>query len=197
VGSEEAALLSGRERPIVLLRRSGAGHLASSVAPENPYLGLLLPYSPLHHLLFAPVPGCWRQPPQMLVMTSGNLSEEPICFEYPDAVRRLGRVADGWLTHDRPIHVPCDDSVVRLDGGNQLPVRRSRGYAPLPIRLPFPVPALIAAGGELKNTFCVASGPDAWVSQHIGDMGSLETLDAFERSVDQMCGPGPSGGRNA
>ncbi|MGH9294621.1 MAG: carbamoyltransferase HypF, partial [Acidimicrobiales bacterium] len=188
----EARLLSGVERPIVLLRRRRrAPGVSALVAPESPFLGVVLAYSPLHHLLFEAVPGagCGAPVPKVLVMTSGNLSEEPICFEDADARARLGPVADGFLTHDRPIHLPCDDSVVRLAGGGELPIRRSRGYAPLPLRLaPTPSAAapLLATGGELKNTFCLVSGCDAWMSQHIGDMGSLDTLRAFEASVAQF-----------
>jgi hydrogenase maturation protein HypF len=122
----------------------------------------------------------------MLVMTSGNLTEEPICYIDADARARLGPIADAWLVHDRPIHVPCDDSVMRVEDDEPRPIRRSRGYAPLPIRLPFTVRPTLAMGGELKNTFCLASGHDAWMSQHIGDMGSVETLDAFEHSTRQF-----------
>ena len=123
-------------------------------------------------------------------MTSGNLTDEPICYEDDDARRRLGAIADAWLLHDRPIHVPCDDSVLEIDPGSgcELPIRRSRGYAPLPVRLPFAVRPTLAVGGELKNTFCLASGNDAFMSQHIGDMGSLETWAAFERSTRQLAG---------
>lgn len=186
VGAAEAALLTGPQRPIVLLGRRVPGRLAEGVAPRSPHLGVLLPYTPLHHLLFRAVPGAGGPVPQVLVMTSGNLSDEPICYDDADAGRRLGRVADAWLVHDRPIHVPCDDSVVAVDGGRGLPVRRSRGYAPLPVRLPFDAVPVFAAGGELKNAFCLASGRDAWMSQHIGDMGSLDTVRAFERSARQF-----------
>jgi hydrogenase maturation protein HypF len=191
----EAALLTSAQRPIVLLRRragAGGAPLSDLVAPGNPRLGVLLPYTPLHHLLFAPVPGSGAAAPvpDVLVMTSGNLSDEPICYEDEDARRRLGSIADAWLLHDRPIHVPCDDSVLEVEpgGGTELPLRRSRGYAPLPVRLPFPAAPTLAVGGELKNTFCLASGHDAFMSQHIGDMGSLETWAAFERSTRQLAG---------
>lgn len=186
VSEAEVAVLSGPARPIVLLSRRAVSPLSDLVAPGNPYVGVLLPYTPLHHLLFHPIPGHAGPPPQVLVMTSGNLSDEPICYEDSDARDRLGRLVDAWLVHDRPIHVPCDDSVVRLEAGEELPVRRSRGYAPLPVRLPFGAVPLVAAGGELKNTFCLASGREAWMSQHIGDMGSVHTLAAFRRSVRQF-----------
>ncbi len=166
--------------------------ISALVAPGNPRLGVLLPYTPLHHLLFAPVPGPATRPPvpDVLVMTSGNLTDEPICYEDDDARRRLGAIADAWLLHDRPIHVPCDDSVLEIDpsNGSELPLRRSRGYAPLPLRLPFSAGPTLAVGGELKNTFCLAAGRDAFMSQHIGDMGSVETWAAFERSTRQLAG---------
>jgi hydrogenase maturation protein HypF len=193
--ASEAELLTSAPRPIVLLRRrSGPVEVVISalVAPGNPRLGVLLPYTPLHHLLFVPVPGAGNPAPvpDVLVMTSGNLSDEPICYEDDDARERLGAIADAWLVHDRPIHVPCDDSVLEIDprSGSELPLRRSRGYAPLPLRLPFSARPTLAVGGELKNTFCLAAGRDAFMSQHIGDMGSLETWAAFERSTIQLAG---------
>jgi hydrogenase maturation protein HypF len=188
ISADEARLLQSWARPIVLLKvRTPPSGLSPLVAPGNPMIGIMLPYTPVHHLLFNPVPGAAPElAPAVLVMTSGNITDEPICFEDDDARRRLGRLADSWLIHDRPIHVPCDDSVVQVVDGEELPVRRSRGYAPLPLRLPFDVAPILAVGGELKNTFCLASGRDAWMSQHIGDMGSPETLAAFERSTGQF-----------
>jgi hydrogenase maturation protein HypF len=186
IDDDEAALLRSAACPIVLLRRREASALTDQVAPGNPQIGILLPYTPLHHLLFRPVPGVVAPVPEMLVMTSGNLTDEPICYDDADARKRLGRIADTWLVHDRPIHVPCDDSVVRMADGVEQPIRRSRGYAPLPVRLPFDLDPVLAMGGELKNTFCLVSGDDAWLSQHIGDMGSVETLAAFERSTRQF-----------
>lgn len=192
LGEAEARLLASPERPIVLLQRRWAAPVSPLLAPHDHRLGILLPYSPLHHLLLAPVPATTTAPETSLaatlVMTSGNLSEEPICYDDDEARRRLASIADGWLVHDRAIHVPCDDSVVQLVAGEELPIRRSRGYAPLPVRLPFESPPLLAVGGEMKNTFCLASGQHAWLSQHIGDMGNLETIRAFERSGRQLSG---------
>ncbi|BCI89644.1 hypothetical protein NIIDMKKI_48500 [Mycobacterium kansasii] len=128
--------------------------------------------------------------PDALVLTSANRSDEPICFTDADAARRLSPLCDAVLDHDRPIHVPCDDSVVRVvsegGSGRELPIRRSRGYAPLPVELGYDGPAVLAVGGELKNTFCLTDGSRAYLSAHIGDMGSWETLRAFERAVRQL-----------
>jgi hydrogenase maturation protein HypF len=192
--ADEERLLAGIRRPIVLLPRllcDGAG-AAAEVAPDNPDLGLMLPYTPLHVLLFG-LPGD-PAGPDALVMTSGNLAGEPIVTDDGEALTRLGALADAWLRHDRPIRVPADDSVSRVVGGVELPVRRSRGYAPLPIALPFEVPAVLAAGADLKNTCAVAAGRYAWLSQHIGDMDDLATIDALtatERHLEELTGVRP------
>ena len=193
IDDAEAAVLSGPARPIVLLRRRSDAPVADAVAPGSPRLGLMLPYSPLHHLLMAPVPGGGEQVPDALVLTSANRSDEPICYSDVDAAERLSALCDAVLDHDRPIHVPCDDSVVRViqdrTGAWELPIRRSRGYAPLPIDLTLEGrtgPAVLAVGGELKNTFCLTDGSRAYMSGHIGDLGTWETLRAFERAVGQL-----------
>lgn len=190
VGDSEAAVLSSPARPIVLLRRRPGAPVADAVAPGSPLLGLMLPYSPIHHLLLAAIPGRDTHVPDALVLTSANRSDEPICFTDDDAAQRLSVLCDAVLDHDRPIHVPCDDSVVRVvtdeEGAQELPIRRSRGYAPLPVDLGHEGPAVLAVGGELKNTCCLTDGARAYLSGHIGDMATWETLRAFERAVAQL-----------
>jgi hydrogenase maturation protein HypF len=177
VDDHSERILLGPQRPIVLLPRRADSGVAKSVAPRNPDLGIMVAYTPLHALLFG-LPG--DEPgPDVLVMTSGNLGGEPICYDDNDAVSRLAGLADGWLTHDRAILVPCDDSVIRVVDGAELPIRRSRGYAPLPVALPVRLPPTLAVGADLKNTMAVADGRYAWLSQHIGDMDDLATLSAF------------------
>ncbi|MGI8612541.1 MAG: carbamoyltransferase HypF, partial [Nocardioidaceae bacterium] len=190
----EIELLTGAQRPIVLLERrlSGSLRVADSVAPRKPHLGVMLPYTPLHTLLL----GLSGDPPgpRVLVMTSGNLGGEPIAYRDDDAMQRLAPLVDGWLRNDRAIAVPCDDSVTRVVDGEELPLRRSRGYAPLPVALPTPVPPTLAVGADLKNTCCVAEDGYAWLSQHIGDMDDLATLEAFgrtERHLEQLTGVAP------
>ncbi|MDT0466245.1 carbamoyltransferase HypF [Streptomyces gibsoniae] len=188
---EERALLTDATRPVVLLRRRtdgptapGAACPAEGVAPGSPDLGVMLPYTPVHHLLFG-LPGD-PAGPRLLVMTSGNVSGEPIVTDDAEALERLAYLADAWLTHDRPIHVPCDDSVVRVCDGQPLLVRRARGYAPLPLPLPVEVRPALAVGGDLKNTLCLGAGRLAWLSAHIGDMDDLATQEAFEHAVAQL-----------
>jgi len=183
------AALTSPQAPIVLApTRAGVDAtdiaLASAAAPDVGTLGVLLPYSPLHLLLFTPHPAFpGIEPPRALVMTSGNLSDEPLCTDPAEADERLAGLADAFLHHDRPIHTACDDSVVRIVGTTLQPVRRSRGYAPLPVRLPLDAAPTLAVGGELKTAVCLASGRRAWMSQHIGDTENLETLAMLERVV--------------
>lgn len=184
--ADEERVLAHPARPIVLLHRRPDAPVDPSVAPHNPLLGVLLPYTPIHHLLLAPVPESDLLPLDVLVMTSANISDEPLCFDDADAARRLPLLADAVLTHDRPIHVPCDDSVVRVVDGHELPIRRSRGYAPLPVPLGRALRPTLAVGGELKNTCCIVDGDNAFCSAHIGDMGSTDTTRAFEQAVDQL-----------
>jgi len=189
IDDTEADVLSSAARPIVLLRKRAGAPVAGTVAPGSPLFGLMLPYSPIHHLLLAPVPEADERVPDALVLTSANRSDEPICFTDDDAALRLPGLCDAILDHDRAIHVPCDDSVVRVVDGHELPIRRSRGYAPLPVdlRLDGPTaPEVLAVGGELKNTFCLTDGSRAYLSGHIGDMASVATLRAFERAVGQL-----------
>ena len=192
VDDVSARLLSGPQRPIVLMPRRPGASIAGAVAPHNPDLGVMTAYTPLHVLLFGMAgdePG-----PTVLVMTSGNLGGEPICFSDDDALDRLSHLADGWLMHNRDILVPCDDSVVRVVEGAQLPIRRSRGYAPLPVALPISVPPTLAVGADLKNTLAIADRKYAWLSQHIGDMDDLATLSAFgsaERHLEALTGVAP------
>jgi hydrogenase maturation protein HypF len=183
VDAVEAAMLTSPRRPIVLLRRRPPGSgadVAASVAPGNRSLGVMLPYTPLHHLLLAEVG-------RPIVLTSGNVSDEPIAYRDEEARERLGGIADWFLTHDRPIHVRADDSVVRAFGGRELPLRRSRGFAPLPLPLPWPFPRhVLACGAELKHTFCLAKGGHAFLSHHVGDLENYETYRSFTEGVEHF-----------
>ena len=196
IDDEAAALLSDRRRPIVLLpRRSGpyrAGapsggpdrnpsvRLAAPIAPGNRDIGLMLPYTPVHHLLLAAFAG-------PIVLTSGNVSDEPIAYEDDEAVHRLGRIADGFLTHDRPIHVRADDSVARVSRGRPMLLRRARGYAPEPVRLGISAARpVLACGAELKNTFCLLQDDRAIMSQHIGDLQNYSTMRSYAQGIEHL-----------
>jgi hydrogenase maturation protein HypF len=180
LGAEEEALLASPERPIVLCRREAGARLCPELAPGSPLVGLLLPYAPLHHLLLAAAG-------RPLVMTSGNLSDEPIACDDDDARRRLGGIADLLLVHDRPIASRCDDSVARVVAGRPLLLRRARGHVPRPIRLarPFRRP-ILGAGAQLKNACCLARGDEAVLGPHVGDLDGLETYGAFEAAVARL-----------
>lgn len=170
-------VLAGIRRPVLLAPRHPGARVADAVAPRNRELGVMLPYTPLHHLLADHLG-------RPFVLTSGNVSDEPIAYRDGDALERLSGIADGFLTHERAIHVRTDDSVVRVFRGRELLVRRSRGYVPAPLTTawPFPRPVL-ACGAELKNTFCVAKGNRAFVSHHIGDLENYETLRSFTEGI--------------
>ncbi|HEY5395285.1 MAG TPA: carbamoyltransferase HypF [Trebonia sp.] len=177
VDQTAAALLSGGRRPIVLLPRRADAAVARAVAPGSRQLGVMLPYTPLHHLLL-------RALGRPMVLTSGNTSDEPIAYDDQDALARLAGIADFFCLHDRPIHMRADDSVVRAFRGREMIMRRSRGYAPEPVRLHrrFPRPVL-GCGAELKNTFCLGRGDHAFVSHHIGDLENYETFRSFADGI--------------
>jgi len=182
VSDSEAALLSSPQHPIVLLDAKQNIEIAPSVAPGQSNLGFMLPYTPLHLLLLEPEIGY----PSAFVMTSGNLSEEPVAFEDPDALIRLSQIADGFLLNDRPIHMRVDDSVTRIFRNRLYPIRRSRGYAPQAVSLPTTQPQILAVGAELKNTFCLSRGNYGFLSHHIGDLENYETLLSFESGIDHF-----------
>ncbi len=199
---KERKLLESRERSVVILKKRPGSSVSEEVAPKQNTLGVMLPYTPLHYLLFESQPGsAGAEPPKVLVMTSGNLSEEPIATENEDALRRLSVLADAFLMHNRPIRTRCDDSVVRVaDFGKEAPAgsrarrakeavlyyRRSRGYAPSPISLPWETPVILAAGAELKNTFCFTRQRYAFLSHHIGDLQNYETLQSYVDGIEHF-----------
>ncbi|PID87162.1 MAG: carbamoyltransferase HypF [Chloroflexi bacterium] len=204
----EETLLTSKERPILLLRKKENSPLSALVAPGNNYIGVMLPYTPLHYLLLSAPTSDNRkhQPPHtkpILIMTSANYANEPIVKDNDEARQRLSSLADAFLFHNRDIHIRADDSVVRvldlqltnnsprpqpsiIHRPSLIPVRRSRGYAPFPVKLPFGIPTTLAVGGELKATFCLTKDNFAFMSQHIGDMENLETLAAFETAVSHF-----------
>ena len=176
----ESELLESQAAPIVLLQPKPGSDIAWNVAHCSPYLGVMLPYSPLHHLLM-------RECNFPLIATSGNRSDEPIAISNDEAEVRLKDIADRFLMHNRPIVRPCDDSVVRLTRGKAGILRRARGYAPLGIHVNRELPPVLAVGGHLKNTVAIAVGRDVFLSQHIGDLETLEARHAFERAIDDLC----------
>src|SRR5215217_2494123 len=181
VGPEEEALLTSPARPILLLERLESCEVAEDVAPRQSTLGVMLAYTPLHHLLL-------RDAGIPLVMTSGNNSDEPIAYRDEEALDQLGEIADYFLVHDRPIHMRCDDSVLRVVDREPYQIRRSRGYAPAPLGVAESFARhILACGGELKNTFCVAKERHVFLSHHIGDMENYETLRSFREGVEHYC----------
>jgi len=177
INEAERNLLLSPESPIVLLRWKKGSSISRAVAPGQNYIGAMLPYTPLHHLLMT-------ESGMALVMTSGNLSEEPIVRENGEALFRLRGIADAFLLHDRDVYMQYDDSVAAVMNGQPTILRRARGYAPFPIRLPLAMKPILACGAELKNTFCLTRDQYGFISQHIGDMENLETLNHFQRTVE-------------
>ncbi len=182
VSPAEAALLTSPARPVVLLRPRPDTTVAAGVAPGRARLGFMLPYTPLHHLLLEAAPDF----PEVLVMTSANLSDEPIAYRNQESRTRLSPLADAFLLHDRPIHIRCDDSVATVVEDAPYLLRRSRGYAPLPVRLPAAGPSILAVGGELKNVFCLTRDDRAFLGHHIGDLDYLETFGAFTEGMAHL-----------
>ena len=180
VSDQERRILKSAESPIVLLeKRPECGLLCEGIAPGNPYIGAMLPYTPLHSLLLSEIGF-------PVVATSGNLSDEPICIDEHEALCRLGNIADHFLVHDRPIVRHVDDSIVRMVMGRPIVLRRARGYAPLPVRFTSELPATVAVGGHLKNSVAISAGDQAFVSQHIGDLETGPAYDAFKRVIDDL-----------
>jgi hydrogenase maturation protein HypF len=180
VGTADRTLLCGVERPVVIMDRRPDAAIAAGVAPGNRTIGVMLPYTPLHELLFLDAPF------DCLVMTSGNRSEEPIVTANDDAIRQFAGVADALLLHDRDIHMRVDDSVVRTFEGRTRMLRRSRGYAPRPIDLGAPVAEILACGAELKSTLCLTRDHHAIVSQHLGDLSNYESLQFFQETLENL-----------
>ncbi len=179
VSPAEEELLVSIQRPIVLLEKKEATPIAAGVSPRNRFFGVMLPYTPLHHLLL-------DSGFDALVMTSANLSEEPIAIDNQEAFYRLADIADDFLIHDRDIYLRSDDSIVRHDYGHVRPIRRSRGYVPVPVFLKNEVPSILACGAELKSTVCLTRGRQAFVSQHIGDLENRSTDDFFRLTIDHL-----------
>ena len=179
IGDDEARLLLGVERPIVLLQKRADHNLAENIAPDNRYFGVMLPYTPLHYLLL-------QDEFEVLVMTSANLSDEPIAFEDHEACRRLKTIADAFLVHNRRIHTRTDDSIARVMADRPLLLRRSRGFVPRAIALPGEAPSILAVGAELKNTLCLTRGDRAFLSQHVGDLKNLDVYESFKQTIAHL-----------
>jgi hydrogenase maturation protein HypF len=176
VSKEEEILLNSASRPIVLLAKKAGSDLAQSVAPGTDFLGVMLPYAPIHWLLLADQ--------DVWVMTSGNISDEPIVYKDQEALQLLGRIADYFLVHNREIFQQSDDSVVRIVGSRRQILRRSRGFAPKPIKISQEIPSILAVGGEAKNTFCLVRGSFAFMSSHMGDLENMATYKAYLAAIE-------------
>ncbi|MBS3753003.1 MAG: carbamoyltransferase HypF [Anaerolineales bacterium] len=183
LSDQEREVLTSPARPIILLEEKKTSSLSGAIAPGQDKIGIMLPYTPLHYLLFAKGENFPDAEFDALVMTSGNQRSQPIVTSNDEALKGLKDIADGFLLHDRDIYMPCDDSVTQIVGSEPYPVRRSRGYAPYPIQLPQGGPSILAAGPELKNTFCLTKRDQAFLSQHLGDMGNYQTLEAYQEAV--------------
>ncbi len=192
LSKEEENILTSRQRPILLLDRSSRSKLPDSIAPGQNTIGVMLPYTPLHYLLFSENGRYAEAPFSVLVMTSANFSGNPILTRNEEVREKLVSIADFYLLHDRDIHIHCDDTVAQVpeptaDVLNQIyPIRRSRGYAPGPIPSPLPGKSILAGGAELKNTFCLTKDNYAFISQHIGDLKNYETLTAYQESISHF-----------
>lgn len=195
VNREEKRLLESTQKPIVLLRRKPDAYLPDEIAPGNPFLGIMLPYTPVHMLLFYNSEGVHSAGTShsfnALVMTSGNKSSEPIFYKDDEAVENLNDIADYFLTNDREIYIRTDDSVTRVFRGREFIIRRARGYVPLPVTVNIrtgreQIPSVLACGGELKNTFCINKGNEFYLSHHIGDLENAETLASFEEGIEHF-----------
>ncbi|MBI4777683.1 carbamoyltransferase HypF [Candidatus Desantisbacteria bacterium] len=180
VNEKEAHLLTSSEKPIVLLKKLPNCLISADVAPKNNYLGVMLPYTPLHYLLLAEFHGC------ALVMTSGNVADQPLIKDNHEAIEKLKDIADYILVHNRDIHNRCDDSIISVLYSKESIIRRARGYAPLPIALKFNSRQILAVGAELKNTFCLTKDNYAFISQHIGDLKNYETLHYYKENIEHF-----------
>jgi len=201
ISHDEERLLTSPQRPIVLLRKKDDATISDLVAPHNKNLGVMLPSTPLHYLLFKsdeshvarrePSPNdcasrVTRHASRPLVMTSGNITDEPIAYKDDDAISKLSGIADAFLTHDRDIHIRIDDSVARVIDEKPLVVRRARGYVPAPVRLGFDMPQILATGADMKNAICLTKGKNAFLSQYLGDMENLDANISLEHIADHL-----------